>query len=63
MAGGNAVCGSSAIASIAPVIDADEDDKGTVITLGQLDGDRADANAARTWGWPCLAAVSSSKGR
>lgn len=38
MAGGNAVCGSSAIASIAPVIDADEDDKGTVITLVNLMG-------------------------
>lgn len=38
MAGGNAVCGSSAIASIAPVIEADEDDKGTVITLVNLMG-------------------------
>ncbi|MDN7044306.1 YeiH family protein [Lactiplantibacillus plantarum] len=38
MASGNAVCGSSAIASIAPVIDADEDDKGTVITLVNLMG-------------------------
>ncbi|MFB9768581.1 YeiH family protein [Lactiplantibacillus modestisalitolerans] len=38
MAGGNAVCGSSAIASIAPVIDADEDEKGTIITLVNLMG-------------------------
>ncbi|ETY73352.1 YeiH family protein [Lactiplantibacillus fabifermentans] len=38
MAGGNAVCGSSAIASIAPVIEADEDAKGTVITLVNLMG-------------------------
>ncbi|MFC6180183.1 YeiH family protein [Lactiplantibacillus daowaiensis] len=38
MAGGNAVCGSSAIASIAPVIEADEDDKGMIITLVNLMG-------------------------
>ncbi|MCD2256004.1 putative sulfate exporter family transporter [Lactobacillus sp. CC-MHH1034] len=38
MAGGNAVCGSSAIASISPVIEADEDDKGMVITLVNLLG-------------------------
>lgn len=38
MAGGNAVCGSSAIASIAPVIDANDDDKEMVITLVNLIG-------------------------
>ncbi|AVK63660.1 putative sulfate exporter family transporter [Lactobacillus sp. CBA3606] len=38
MAGGNAVCGSSAIASIAPVIEADDEAKGTVITLVNLMG-------------------------
>jgi len=38
MAGGNAVCGSSAIASIAPVIEADDDDKGMIITLVNLMG-------------------------
>ncbi len=32
-AGGNAVCGSSAIGAIAPAIDADDDEKGQVITL------------------------------
>lgn len=38
MAGGNAVCGSSAIASIAPVIDAKEEEKGQIITLVNLLG-------------------------
>lgn len=38
MAGGNAVCGSSAIASITPVIDANDEDKGMVITLVNLMG-------------------------
>lgn len=38
MAGGNAVCGSSAIASIAPVIHADEEEKGQIITLVNLLG-------------------------
>ncbi|MFD1670526.1 YeiH family protein [Agrilactobacillus yilanensis] len=38
MAGGNAVCGSSAIASITPVIEADDTDKGMVITLVNLMG-------------------------
>lgn len=38
MAGGNAVCGSSAIASIAPTIHAKEDEKGQIITLVNLLG-------------------------
>ncbi|NIZ40995.1 putative sulfate exporter family transporter [Entomospira entomophila] len=38
MAGGNAVCGSSAIASIVPVINAKEEDKGQVITIVNLMG-------------------------
>lgn len=38
MAGGNAVCGSSAIASIAPVIHAEEEEKGQIITLVNLLG-------------------------
>ncbi|MGM0109177.1 YeiH family protein [Enterococcus sp. AZ172] len=38
MAGGNAICGSSAIASIAPVIHADKEEKGQVITLVNLLG-------------------------
>lgn len=38
MAGGNAVCGSSAIASIAPVIGAKEEQKGQIITLVNLMG-------------------------
>ena len=38
MAGGNAVCGSSAIASIAPVIRAKEEEKGQIITLVNLLG-------------------------
>ncbi|MFW7403492.1 YeiH family protein [Vagococcus fluvialis] len=38
MAGGNAVCGSSAIGAIAPEIDANEDEKGQVITLVNLLG-------------------------
>lgn len=38
MAGGNAVCGSSAIASIAPVIEAKEEEKGQTITLVNLMG-------------------------
>lgn len=38
MAGGNAVCGSSAIASIAPVIDADDNDKGIAITIVNVMG-------------------------
>lgn len=38
MAGGNAVCGSSAIGAIAPAIDADDADKGQIITLVNLLG-------------------------
>lgn len=38
MAGGNAVCGSSAIGAIAPEIDANEDEKGQIITLVNLLG-------------------------
>lgn len=38
MAGGNAVCGSSAIGAIAPAIAANEDDKGQIITLVNLLG-------------------------
>lgn len=38
MAGGNAVCGSSAIASIAPEIGAKEEEKGQIITLVNLLG-------------------------
>ncbi|MEI5994693.1 YeiH family protein [Candidatus Enterococcus mansonii] len=38
MAGGNAVCGSSAIASIAPSIHAKEEEKGQIITLVNLLG-------------------------
>lgn len=38
MAGGNAVCGSSAIGAIAPAIDADEEEKGQIITLVNLLG-------------------------
>lgn len=38
MAGGNAVCGSSAIASISPVIKANEFEKGQIITLVNLLG-------------------------
>lgn len=38
MASGNAVCGSSAIAATAPVIDADEDSKGITITMVNLMG-------------------------
>lgn len=38
MAGGNAVCGSSAIASIAPVIGAKDEEKGQIITLVNLLG-------------------------
>ncbi len=38
MAGGNAVCGSSAIGAIAPAIDADDGDKGQIITLVNLLG-------------------------
>lgn len=38
MAGGNAVCGSSAIASIAPTIHADDQEKGQIITLVNLLG-------------------------
>lgn len=38
MAGGNAVCGSSAIAAIAPVIEADDESVGTTITLVNLMG-------------------------
>lgn len=38
MAGGNAVCGSSAIASIAPSIRAKEEEKGQIITLVNLQG-------------------------
>ena len=38
MAGGNAVCGSSAIGAIAPEIEASEDEKGQIITLVNLLG-------------------------
>lgn len=38
MAGGNAVCGSSAVASIAPVIYAKEEEKGQIMTLVNLLG-------------------------
>ncbi|WP_430619257.1 YeiH family protein [Enterococcus sp. DIV0802b] len=38
MAGGNAVCGASAIAAIAPAIDADDEEKGQIITLVNLLG-------------------------
>lgn len=38
MAGGNAVCGSSAVASIAPAIHAKEEEKGQIITLVNLLG-------------------------
>lgn len=38
MAGGNAVCGSSAIASIAPEIRANDEEKGQIITLVNLLG-------------------------
>ncbi|MGM0125720.1 membrane protein [Enterococcus sp. AZ194] len=38
MAGGNAICGSSAIASIAPAIHAEDEEKGQVITLVNLLG-------------------------
>lgn len=38
MASGNAVCGSSAIASTAPVIDANEEDRGLTITIVNLMG-------------------------
>lgn len=38
MASGNAVCGSSAIASTAPVIDADDYDKGISITIVNVTG-------------------------
>ena len=38
MASGNAVCGSSAIAATAPVIDADDNDKGIAITIVNVTG-------------------------
>ncbi len=38
MAAGNAVCGSSAIASTAPAIDADDKDKGIAITIVNVTG-------------------------
>lgn len=38
MASGNAVCGSSAIGAVAPAIEADEDEKGQIITLVNLLG-------------------------
>ena len=38
MASGNAVCGSSAIAATAPVIDANDDDKGITITIVNITG-------------------------
>lgn len=38
MASGNAVCGSSAIAATAPVIDADDNEKGIVITIVNVIG-------------------------
>ena len=38
MASGNAVCGSSAIAATAPVIDADDKEKGIAITIVNITG-------------------------
>ena len=38
MASGNAVCGSTAIAATAPVIDADDKDKGISITIVNVTG-------------------------
>ena len=38
MASGNAVCGSSAIAATAPVIDADDTDKGIAVTIVNVTG-------------------------
>lgn len=38
MASGNAVCGSSAIAAVAPVIDADDNEKGIAITIINVTG-------------------------
>lgn len=38
MAGGNAVCGSSAIGAIAPAIEANDEEKGQIITLVNLLG-------------------------
>jgi len=38
MASGNAVCGSSAIAAVAPVIEADDNDKGIAITIVNVTG-------------------------
>ena len=38
MASGNAVCGSSAIAATAPVIDAEDKDKGISITIVNVTG-------------------------
>lgn len=38
MASGNAVCGSSAVAATAPVLDADEEEVGLVITIVNLTG-------------------------
>ena len=38
MASGNAVCGSSAIGAVAPVIDADDDEKGIAITIVNVSG-------------------------
>ncbi|MGH2144041.1 putative sulfate exporter family transporter, partial [Enterococcus faecalis] len=38
MAGGNAVCGTSAIGSIGPAIQADEEEKGQIIILLNLLG-------------------------
>lgn len=38
MAAGNAVCGSSAIAATAPVIDADDKDKGITVTIVNVTG-------------------------
>lgn len=38
MASGNAVCGSSAIAATAPVIEADDDEKGIAITIVNVTG-------------------------
>ncbi|MDO5519596.1 MAG: putative sulfate exporter family transporter [bacterium] len=38
MAGGNAVCGSSAIGAIAPVIDAKDEEKGIAITIVNVTG-------------------------
>ena len=38
MGAGNAVCGSSAIASVSPILDADTKDKGIAITIVNVTG-------------------------